>query len=347
MSRAVSRGLASAQQPTRTCWRCRSISLRRSCSAACDASPARAAACGGGTRSVTFSVLHFSSATVGLAVGSSWSSPSCIWASMSPCRTWLLGAVSVCRASGDSVDRYAPDWVCEVLSPSTERYDRGDKRLIYAEAGVGHLWHVDPVLRMLEVFELTRRQVAAARRVPSTIAQVAAAPFADLTFSLGLLWPFGCPRRSAMMQRVEQSSTLTAPATAARSGRRCTRPSRRPSCRCAAASARFCTRHGAMTVSRSGGRATFEIERAALTQYQFGTRTGTSLICGRCGMYAGVILEDGGKAWSVLNVRGLAIPEFKGRVGRAGGLRGRDAGGSASRAASRNGRRRRSCGDDA
>ena len=30
----------------------------------------------------------------------------------------------------------APDWVCEVLSPSTERYDRGDKRLIYAEAGV-------------------------------------------------------------------------------------------------------------------------------------------------------------------------------------------------------------------
>ena len=48
----------------------------------------------------------------------------------------------------------APDWVCEILSPSTERYDRGDKRIIYAEAGVGHLWHVDPVLRMLEVFEL-------------------------------------------------------------------------------------------------------------------------------------------------------------------------------------------------
>ena len=31
-------------------------------------------------------------------------------------------------------------------------------------------------------------------------------------------------------------------------------------------------------------------------------------------MYAGVILEDGGKVWSVLNVRGLAIPEFTGRV---------------------------------
>ena len=81
------------------------------------------------------------------------------------------------------------------------------------------------------------------------------------------------------------------------------------SCQCG-----FCMRHGAMTVSDPAGRAVFEIERAALTTYQFGTRTGTSLICGKCGMYAGVMLEDGGKTWSVLNVRGLAIPEFKDRA---------------------------------
>ena len=79
----------------------------------------------------------------------------------------------------------------------------------------------------------------------------------------------------------------------------------------------FCTRHGAMTVSDPAGKATFEIERAALAQYQFGTRTGTSLICARCGMYAGVILEDGGKIWSVLNARGLAIPELMGRTAEA------------------------------
>ena len=76
----------------------------------------------------------------------------------------------------------------------------------------------------------------------------------------------------------------------------------------------FCTRHGAMTVSDPAGRAMFEIERAALMKYQFGTRTGTSLICSRCGMYAGVLLEDGDEVWSVLNVRGLAIPEFKDRT---------------------------------
>lgn len=76
----------------------------------------------------------------------------------------------------------------------------------------------------------------------------------------------------------------------------------------------FCTRHGAMTVSDPAGRAVLDIERTALARYQFDTRTGTSLICGRCGMYAGVVLEDGGKVWSAINVRGLAMPEFKDRV---------------------------------
>ena len=107
----------------------------------------------------------------------------------------------------------------------------------------------------------------------------------------------------------------------------------------------FCTRHGAMTVSDPAGRATFEIERAALATYQFGTRTGTSLICARCGMYAGVMLEEGGKSWSVLNVRGLAIPEFGGRVPSRWSTTARRRS-SASPAARPNGRRRRSSADD-
>jgi hypothetical protein len=76
----------------------------------------------------------------------------------------------------------------------------------------------------------------------------------------------------------------------------------------------FCTRHGAMTLSDPAGRATFEITRAGLNRYRFATRTGTSLLCARCGMYAGVVLEDEGKVWSAINVRGLAVPEFKDRT---------------------------------
>ena len=46
----------------------------------------------------------------------------------------------------------APDWVCEVLSPSTERIDRVHKQPIYAREGVGHAWLVNPVSRTLEVY---------------------------------------------------------------------------------------------------------------------------------------------------------------------------------------------------
>jgi len=46
----------------------------------------------------------------------------------------------------------APDWVCEVLSPSTARLDRLKKLAVYAREGVGHAWLVDPALETLEVF---------------------------------------------------------------------------------------------------------------------------------------------------------------------------------------------------
>lgn len=47
-----------------------------------------------------------------------------------------------------------PDWVCEVLSPSTESTDRSRKLRVYARERVRHAWLVTPESRLLEVFRL-------------------------------------------------------------------------------------------------------------------------------------------------------------------------------------------------
>ena len=80
-----------------------------------------------------------------------------------------------------------PDWVCEFLSPSTQRHDKGDKRDIYAEFGVPHLWYVDPIQRILEVFRLSGRDWIAGQTFFDDD-PVQAPPFDAVTFSLGSLW---------------------------------------------------------------------------------------------------------------------------------------------------------------
>lgn len=48
----------------------------------------------------------------------------------------------------------APDWVCEVASPSTEKLDRAHKLPMYARAGVRHAWIVSAQNRTLEALRL-------------------------------------------------------------------------------------------------------------------------------------------------------------------------------------------------
>ena len=48
----------------------------------------------------------------------------------------------------------APDLVAEVLSPSTERYDRGHKKDMYEKHGVREYWIVDPERRSVEQYVL-------------------------------------------------------------------------------------------------------------------------------------------------------------------------------------------------
>lgn len=86
----------------------------------------------------------------------------------------------------------APDWICEILSPSTARLDRGPKRRIYAGAGVEFLWLLDPVERELEAFSLSGRRWL----LLATIQQgeeVCVAPFDAIAFPLDDLFPFDTP----------------------------------------------------------------------------------------------------------------------------------------------------------
>ena len=81
-----------------------------------------------------------------------------------------------------------PDWVCEVLSPSTRCVDRTDKLAIYGEFGIRHTWYVDPDARTLEVLALTTGKWL----VEATFKDadpVSAPPFAEHTFPLDALWP--------------------------------------------------------------------------------------------------------------------------------------------------------------
>lgn len=81
----------------------------------------------------------------------------------------------------------APDWVCEVLSPSTEAVDRTQKLPIYAQHGVRHTWLINPVLQTLEVLRLE----GGSWRLLSTVqghATAHAEPFESLELSLAELW---------------------------------------------------------------------------------------------------------------------------------------------------------------
>jgi Uma2 family endonuclease len=81
-----------------------------------------------------------------------------------------------------------PDWVCEVLSPSTQHFDRTDKLKIYAEFGVGHCWYVDPIAQTLEVLALQGGKwlIACTYKDAET---VTAPPFEVHSFTLDALWP--------------------------------------------------------------------------------------------------------------------------------------------------------------
>jgi Uma2 family endonuclease len=81
----------------------------------------------------------------------------------------------------------APDWVCEVVSISTERIDRGKKMRIYAREGVKNLWLINPLAKTLEVYRLQEKNWLLVDTHEGDAA-VRAEPFEAIELALGDLW---------------------------------------------------------------------------------------------------------------------------------------------------------------
>lgn len=81
----------------------------------------------------------------------------------------------------------APDWACEILSPSTAKVDRTKKLQIYAREGVGHVWLIDPTLKTLEILRLeSNRWTLVAAHADD--AKIRAEPFEAIELDLAPLF---------------------------------------------------------------------------------------------------------------------------------------------------------------
>jgi len=80
-----------------------------------------------------------------------------------------------------------PDWVCEILSASTEVFDRRRKLPLYAAAGIPHLWIVDPEAQRLEAYSGDRGGWVRSGTFAGA-ATISAEPFDAIAIALGRLW---------------------------------------------------------------------------------------------------------------------------------------------------------------
>ena len=87
----------------------------------------------------------------------------------------------------DDPIRLAPDWACEVLSPSNQSYDRTVKLPFYARVGVAWLWLVEPRQRTVEVKRLRHAEWVDVATVADD-GVLSAEPFPELSIPLSELW---------------------------------------------------------------------------------------------------------------------------------------------------------------
>ncbi|NOQ35002.1 MAG: Uma2 family endonuclease [Methylococcaceae bacterium] len=80
-----------------------------------------------------------------------------------------------------------PDWVCEIISPSSVRRDRVTKMEIYARLGISYFWIIDPIAQTLEAYQLQNKHWVLLKSYADA-EEIAIAPFAEYSFSLANLW---------------------------------------------------------------------------------------------------------------------------------------------------------------
>lgn len=84
--------------------------------------------------------------------------------------------------------RVRPDWVCEVLSPSTARRDLIEKMQTLRECEVPHDWIVDPEHQTLTVYRWSREGYVVALVASQSDRHVRAEPFDAVEIDVGLLF---------------------------------------------------------------------------------------------------------------------------------------------------------------
>jgi Uma2 family endonuclease len=90
--------------------------------------------------------------------------------------------------------RMVPNWVCEILSPSTADRDLGQKLLGYHRAHVGHYWVVDPADQTLTVHRWREASYSTALKARAS-ERVRAEPFDSIEIALASIFDIPPPAR--------------------------------------------------------------------------------------------------------------------------------------------------------
>lgn len=94
---------------------------------------------------------------------------------------------SMARPPADSSIKIVPNWICEILSPSTRSHDQIIKRRFYSRVGVEYLWFIDPDARTLSVCQL-REAHWVELGVYGENERIRAEPFAAIELDMSEWW---------------------------------------------------------------------------------------------------------------------------------------------------------------